>query len=105
MKTVVIGSKEICLGLGLAGVKEQYYSDAVDNMTELVERLLQREDVGIIIIDDGSYSSLNWALKKKLEVVAKPSVITVPNYGSRTVESESLSNLVKRALGFDLKKK
>lgn len=105
MKLVVVGSKEICLGFGLAGIKERQHREDVEDMSRLVEGLLERDDVGIVVMDDGSYSKLNWTLKKRLETVAKPSIITVPDYGSRTVESERLDVLVKRALGFDIKKR
>ncbi len=105
MKTVVVGSKEICLGFRLAGIKEFVYRENVGNMSQLIEDMLKREDVGIIIMDSGSYSMLDWALKKRLETIAKPSIITVPDYGSNKMETESLDVLVKRALGFDLRKK
>jgi vacuolar-type H+-ATPase subunit F/Vma7 len=105
MKIVAVGSKEMCTGLRLAGVKEFYHREDTKDMTALIENLLKREDIGIIIIDDSSYSILNWALKRKIETIAKPSIVAVPDYGSTTVESESLEALVKRALGFDLKKK
>ncbi len=105
MKIVAVGSKEICIGLRLAGVKEFHHREDIKDMTGLVEGLLKREDIGIIIIDDGSFSMLNWALKKRIETIAKPSIVAVPDYGSTTVESESLDVLVRRALGFDLKKK
>ncbi|MEM3364352.1 MAG: V-type ATP synthase subunit F [Candidatus Micrarchaeia archaeon] len=104
MKIVAVGSKEMCNGLRLAGVKECYHREDVKDMSTLIEGLLKRDDVGVIILDDGSYSMLSWALKKKIETIAKPSVVTVPDFGSKTVESESLEALVKRALGFDLKK-
>ncbi|MCX8200460.1 MAG: hypothetical protein N3G76_03240 [Candidatus Micrarchaeota archaeon] len=104
MKIVAIGSKEMCTGLRLAGVKEYYHREDIKDMGTHLEGLLKREDVGIIILDDGAYSMLNWAMKKKIETVAKPSIVTVPDFGSKTVESESLEALVKRALGFDLKK-
>ena len=103
MKVVAVGSKEMCDGFRLAGVKELHYRESVKDIDGLVERLMAREDVGLIIMDDGAYSSLGRQLKKRIETVAKPSVVTLPNYGSRTVESESLEALVKRALGFELR--
>jgi len=105
LKVVVVGSKEICAGFGLAGIKELHNKDDIPDMSAFIDGLIKREDVGIVIMDDGSYSALNWTLRKRLEVTAKPSVITVPDYGKRTVDSERLDALVKRALGFDLKKK
>lgn len=103
MKVVVVGSKEMCEGFKLAGVKELHYRESAGDMNVLVEGLMAREDVGLIIMDDSAYSSLGWQLKKRIELTAKPSVVTLPNYGSKSVESESLEALVKRALGFELR--
>ena len=56
-------------------------------------------------MDTSSFSKINWAVKKRIEVTAKPSFITVQDFGSEVSGSEEdLNALIKRALGFDLKK-
>ena len=104
MRVVALGSKEMVLGIRLTGIKEVYYREEVDDLNNLVESLLQREDVGILIMDDSSYRSLSWAVQKRVENTARPSVVVVPDYGRKTMETETLDVLVKRALGFELKK-
>ncbi len=105
MNITIIGSKEMCLGFKLAGVKEAYCSEEIEDMNVFVENLFKRDDVGIVVIDTSSFSKINWNLKKKIEVTAKPSFITVQDFGSDVSGAEEdLNVLIKRALGFDLKK-
>jgi vacuolar-type H+-ATPase subunit F/Vma7 len=105
MNIVIIGSKEMCLGFKLAGVKETHSNDNIEDMNSFVEKLFSRSDVGIVVMDTSSFSKINWALKKKIEVTAKPSFITVQDFGCEVCSSEEdLNVLIKRALGFDLKK-
>lgn len=105
MNVIIIGSKEMCLGFKLAGVKETHCSDNIDDMNYFVEKLFSRNDAGIVVMDTSSFSKINWAVKKRIEVTAKPSFITVQDFGSEVSGSEEdLNALIKRALGFDLKK-
>ena len=105
MNVIVVGSKEMCLGFKLAGIKETHCETNINDMNMFIEKLFKREDVGIVVIDTSSFSKINWALKKKIEVAAKPSFITVQDFGCEVCGSEEdLNALIKRALGFDLKK-
>ena len=105
MNIIVIGSKEMCLGFKLAGIKETYIYDSIEDINSFVEKLFLRSDAGIVVMDNSSFSNINWSIKKRIEVTAKPSFITVKDFGSDSEESgEDLNALVKRALGFDLKK-
>ena len=105
MNILVVGSKEMCLGFKLAGVKETHKSDDINDMNSFIENLFKREEVGIVVIDTSSFSKISWALKKKIEVTARPSFITVQDFGCDACDSEEdLNALIKRALGFDLKK-
>lgn len=105
MNIIIIGSKEMCYGFRLAGIKETYLSENIEDMNLFVERLFLRDDAGIVVIDSSSFSKVSWNVKKKIEVTAKPSFITVQDFGGEVSDSEEdLNVLIKRALGFDLKK-
>ena len=41
MNVIIIGSKEMCLGFKLAGVKETHCSDNIDDMNYFVESYFQ----------------------------------------------------------------
>ena len=105
MNIVIIGSKEMCLGFKLAGIKETHCRDNIDDMNSFIEKLFNRNEVGIVVMDNSAFSNINWSIRKRIEVTAKPSFITVKDFGSGSEDSgEDLNALVKRALGFDLKK-
>ena len=42
-----------------------------------------------------------WEIKKKIDEIAKPVVVTLPDINAK-YESSRLKELIKRALGFDL---
>lgn len=95
----------MCLGFKLAGIKETYVYDSIEDINSFIEKLFSRTDAGIVVMDNSSFSNVNWSIKKKIEVTAKPSFITVRDFNGDSVDNgEDLNALVKRALGFDLKK-
>ncbi len=100
-KIVVLGDKYTCLGFKLAGVADFFEAEGRQAEAKLVE-LIAREDIGIIIVNEKVVAEADWRLKKRLEGIAKPSVVTVPDKTGESFEGESLKALVKRALGFEL---
>ncbi len=44
-------------------------------------------------------------MKKKLETMASPVIVPMPDSGGESTEGEQIRALIKRALGFDLGKK
>ncbi|MBI5159265.1 V-type ATP synthase subunit F [Candidatus Micrarchaeota archaeon] len=100
-KIVVLADKYTCLGFKLAGITESIEAEGRHAEAKLVE-LLSREDVGIIVVSEKTVAEADWRLKKRLEGIAKPSIVTVPDKTGESFEGESLKTLVKRALGFEL---
>ncbi len=65
----------------------------------------KKKDLGIIIVDERLLEAADWRLRRKIEMAAKPVVVAVPGRDGPAEQSESISKLVKRALGFDLMKR
>jgi len=99
---VIIGDAAMATGFKLAGVSEIYVADEKEGAARLVE-VLDRENVGIVIVKDEIISHLDWRVKKRIESIAKPVVIAVPGKRGPLGEEGSLRELVKRALGFEMK--
>ncbi|MEM4389890.1 MAG: V-type ATP synthase subunit F [Candidatus Micrarchaeia archaeon] len=100
-KIVVVGDAPTVMGFRLAGVSEAHVASGKEAERKL-EELLARPDVGIVIINENLLADMDWKLRKRIETLAKPTVITVPNYKGEVVEAASLKALVRRALGFEL---
>ena len=100
-KIIVIGDSATVMGFRLAGVTEAYIAEGKDAEKKLVE-LLDRENAGIIIANEGLLAQLDWRVKRRIEALAKPVVIGIPDKFGPSEQAESLSEMIKRALGFEL---
>jgi len=100
-KIIAIGDSATVMGFKLAGVSEAYVAEGKDAEKRLTE-LLDRENAGIIIVTESIMAGLDWRIKRRIEGLAKPVVVSVPDKTGSSKEVGRLSELIKRALGFDL---
>ena len=103
-KIIVLGDSRLVTGFRIAGVSEHYLAEGKQAEEKLAE-LLGSSDAGVIIISEEMMVNMDWKLKKTIETIAKPVVVPVPGPAGPVGEAESLRELVRRALGFDLLKK
>lgn len=102
-KIVVVGYPSTIRGFRLAGVEETYPAETKD-CEDTVARLLEREDVGVIVINRRVVQGFDWRMKRRIERTTKPVVVEIPDNRGEIPEEESLGELMKRALGFDISK-
>ncbi len=103
MKIVAIGTRLFSTGFKIAGLEDVTTVSSTSEFEEKLEELLNNQEVGIILAEDEFLSSINWKLKKEIENRAVPVVVPV-NVKGKEVVGESIDVLIKRALGFELKK-
>ncbi|HIH10518.1 MAG TPA: hypothetical protein HA254_07690 [Candidatus Diapherotrites archaeon] len=100
----VVADGPTCTGFRLAGVQNVFPRQGKE-AEQKIEELLGSEEVGILIVNERAFGSMDWRLKRRIERMAKPVVIPVPDKdGPAVQESGSLAEMVKRALGFELMK-
>ncbi|MFH1470521.1 MAG: V-type ATP synthase subunit F [Candidatus Micrarchaeota archaeon] len=102
-KIVVVGYQTTLTGFRLAGIQETFSAENGD-CEEIVAKLLGREDVGVILINRRIVQSFDWRMKRRIEKTTKPVVVEIPDSKGELPEEESLGELMKRALGFDISK-
>ena len=100
-KILVIGDAPLVMGFKLAGIEDNVEVDENTIQTEL-EKALSNEEYGIIVTNENLLSKIDWRLKKKLDTIAYPVVIPMPDYSGKSEEGDEIRSLIKRALGFDL---
>jgi len=100
-KIIVIGDAPMVAGFRLAGVTEAYVAEGKSAEKKIAE-LLDRENAGIIVADERVLAAADWRLKKRMEGLAKPVVIGIPDRGGPSAEAGNLGEMIKRALGFEL---
>ncbi|MEM3625451.1 MAG: V-type ATP synthase subunit F [Candidatus Bilamarchaeaceae archaeon] len=103
-KIVVIGDMPLVSGMRLAGVENCWLADE-KNVQQLIEEALQKREFGVVVINEYLLNKIDWRLKKKLDSIAYPVIIPMPDYSGVSAEGEEIRNMIKRALGFDLGKK
>jgi vacuolar-type H+-ATPase subunit F/Vma7 len=100
-RIVVIGDAPLVMGFKLAGIEETVQASDSTIQSEL-EKVLANKEYGIIITNEKMLNKIDWRLKKKLDSIAYPVVIPMPDYSGKSAEGDEIRNLIKRALGFDL---
>jgi len=101
-KIIVLGDPDTILGFRLAGVLDSMVVE-VGAADEPVAQALENPDAGILIVTQEVMASLSYKSKKLLASKAKPVVIEVPGKRSVEVPGQSVSDLVKKAIGIELK--
>ncbi|USS41249.1 V-type ATP synthase subunit F [Thermococcus aggregans] len=102
MKIVVLGDKDTALGFRLAGVHEAYSFEETTHELERaknkLKELIEREDIGVILITE------RLAQKIGIPDVTFPIILPIPDkYGSLYGE-EQLKEIVRKAIGVEIKR-
>lgn len=93
----IIGSPEFTLGFRLCGVRTTH--DAVEprELAEATARILQRGDVGILVMDQGDVQRLPEDMRDRLRTSIRPTLVAIG-----LTEDSDLREQIKQAVGVDL---
>ena len=98
----VIGSPEFTTGFRLAGVRkfENVPDDEKDErLDDAVERTLDDEETGIIVMHDADLDHLSRGTRERVEGSIEPVLVTL---GADGAGSGGLRDQIPRAIGIDL---
>ncbi len=104
-KIAVIADSATTTGFRLAGIEHTFALSRQEEAEAKLSELLADSPYGIIIVTEGLLENCDWRLKKRVEATAKPIVVPIPSAQGPIEQEESISMLIKRALGIDLSKK
>lgn len=96
MEIGIVGNDDFTTGFSLAGVS--YVLAAEMNLDEKVEEALKYDEIGILLMEEEQFNSLNSKTKKILEKLVKPVLVLVSDKGKKS----SIREMIKRSLGVDL---
>lgn len=100
-KMVVIGDEALITGFKLAGLENTVLAKE-NEFQKTFEDYLNKSEYGIIVVNENMLNNIDWRLRKKLDSIAYPVIVPIPDISGKTIEGEQIRNLIKRALGFDL---
>lgn len=106
MKLVSITDSTTAKGLKLAGVKEAFEAKNGEDAEKILERELEKKEVGIIIITEDLAKDVSKDLTelKEEKMSLTPIIIEIPSReGPVPKRREIIDKLVKRAVGIKVK--
>lgn len=101
-KILVLGDAALVTGFSLAGIENTIQVKESD-FPSVFETYLSNPDYGIIVTPESYLAKLDWRTKKRLENLAYPVIVPMPDYSGKSIEGDQIKSMIKRALGFDLK--
>lgn len=102
-KIVAVAGEVLPLGLKLAGIKESYTVQQPEEAERLLLELLDRQDVGIIVITQKIEGEIkDRRVRYRMENSIDPLVIAVPGYKEVGTREDTLRRLILRAVGIDI---
>ncbi len=102
-KIIVVADADTVLGFRLAGVAEAHEAESEEEAERAVTAALSRSDAGILVITQQAMDALSPKTRRELSSIAKPAVIEVPGKRELDRGAESLSALIKKTMGIELK--
>ena len=100
-KILVLGDAPLVMGFRLAGLEHSIQVNDETFQPEL-EKAIKNPEYGIIITNEKMLSNIEWRLKKKIDSIAYPVIVPMPDQSGESTEGDEIRKLIKRALGFDL---
>ena len=97
----VVGSPEFTTGFRLAGVRRFENvrdDDKPEALDEAVERVLEDEGIGIVVMHDEDLTHLSRPVRQRVETSVEPTFITIGGGAG----SGAIRQQIKRAIGIDL---
>lgn len=103
-KILVLGNAPLVQGFQLAGLENCIVVDE-NNFQQQLETALENTEYGILVVNESMLNTIDWRLRKKLDSIAYPVIIPMPDHTGVSTEGDEIRSLIKRALGFDLANK
>ncbi len=101
-RVAVVGNREFCVGFDLIGVRDLKITPTQKDFEKNIVEIMEDENIGIVVVQQEFLNNASWKIKKYLKEKSFPVVVSFPLKGEEG-EEENIDELIKRALGFDLK--
>jgi vacuolar-type H+-ATPase subunit F/Vma7 len=100
-KIMVLGDAALVQGFQLTGL-EDCFLVAPDKFQQELEAALGKTEFGVVVVNENMLNTIDWRLKKKLDSLAYPVIVPMPDLSGKSEGGDEIRALIKRALGFDL---
>ena len=97
-KLAVIGDPDFNIGFRLVGIRDVYDVKNDEELIKAVRNVLDREDIGIVVIRYDDLKKLPVTLRREIDERVEPTFVAVGGMGS----VEELREKIRKAIGVDL---
>jgi len=97
-KLAVIGDPDFNIGFRLVGIRDVYDVKNDEELIKAVRNVLDREDIGIVVIRYDDLKKLPVTLRREIDERVEPTFVAIGGMGS----VEELREKIRKALGVDL---
>ncbi len=103
-KVAAVGTEELALGLKLLGIRESYTVSHSGEAEAIIRKLLQRDDIGLIILTSNIVRGMrDRKLLSLIDTSILPMFIEVQEYNGK-FKPDTLRRLILKAIGIDISK-
>jgi len=104
MKIVVIGDNTTVTGFRLAGIKQIYVAESIDEAKKALNEAAFDSNVGLIIITERFAEGLRKEISYLTEGKVIPLIVEIPDkFGPIEEKVDPIKELVKKAVGVEIK--
>ncbi len=100
-KFVVVTDSDSAAGFRLAGV-DAFEAKVPDEAKGIIASLIQKEDMGIIAVNEDLLTLLDEKLREKLEKLHRPIVISIPSRLKGADRRSYIERLLRKAIGYNV---
>jgi len=97
MEIGVVGSDDFVLGFKLVGIRKTFVPSVVETLEQKIGEAMRDPDIGILVMEDKDFNSLDTVKQSLLAESIQPTVITI---GMK--EDTAIREKIKQAIGVDL---
>ena len=97
MEIGVVGNENFILGFKLVGIRKTFVPSPVETIEQKVDEAMEDKDIGILVMEDKVFNSLDTFRKNQLAASIQPTVITIG-----LEEDTAIREKIKQAIGVDL---
>jgi V/A-type H+-transporting ATPase subunit F len=97
MEIGVVGDEDFILGFKLVGIRKTFIPTETEPLEQKIDDALRDEEIGILVMDDNLFKSLDANTQSQLAETIQPTVITIG-----LEEDVTIREKIKLAIGVDL---
>jgi V/A-type H+-transporting ATPase subunit F len=100
-KFVVVTDRDSAAGFRLAGV-DAFEATGPDDAKGIITSLINKDDMGIVAVNEDFLTLLDEKLREKLEKLHRPIIVPIPSRSKGADRRSYIERLLRKAIGYNV---